>query len=478
MIETSPLANPAVIQGGMGFNISTWHLARSVALRGGLGTVSGVALERVLPIILQSGDVGGHFRRALAHFPYPHIAEEVLKTYFIEPDDQRKQLAGIPVFQVEPSPMFIKLSICANFAAIWLAKEGHSRPVSINYLEKIPPHIYAIWGAMLAGVDYITVGAGIPFQIPEIINAILEGRPVKYRIPVEGGKVGYTITFEPEAFLGGKPPPMKKPRFLPIISSNALAGILLKKLPAGSIHGFVIEEPTAGGHNAPPRGLLVLNGEGEPIYGARDSVKYSELADLGLPFWIGGSKASPEMLAWACSAEVRAAGIQVGTAFALCEESGMDPVWRKLVRELGFTRQLRVKTDNVASPAGFPFKVAPVPGTIFESARYLERERACQHRVLVSLYEKLDGSIGYRCPAEPVLAYVTKGGKLEDTVGRRCLCSHLLAAAGLGMPADADSEKEVPIITLGDDVERLMPLLMHHATDIYHVDDVFNYLGC
>jgi hypothetical protein len=90
----------------------------------------------------------------------------------------------------------------------------------------------------------------------------------------------------------------------------------------------------------------------------------------------------------------------------------------------------------------------------------------------------LDGSIGYRCPAEPVLAYVTKGGKLEDTVGRRCLCSHLLAAAGLGMPADADSEKEVPIITLGDDVERLMPLLMHHATDIYHVDDVFNYLGC
>ena len=47
-----------------------------------------------------------------------------------------------------------------------------------------------------------------------------------------------------------------------------------------------------------------------------------------------------------------------------------------------------------------------------------------------------------------------------------------------GMPADADSEKEVPIITLGDDVERLMPLLMHHATDIYHVDDVFNYLGC
>ncbi len=477
MIETSYLANPAIIQGGMGFNLSTWHLARTVALRGGLGTVSGVALERVLPITLQNGDVGGHYRRALSHFPFPHIAAEVLKVYFSERDDCRKHnLAGIPVFRVDPSPMFIKLSICANFAAVWLAKEGHSRPISINYLEEIPPHIYAIWGAMLAGVDYITVGAGIPFQIPEVICAIMEGRIVKYRIPVEGKKDGYTLSFEPETFLGSKPPAMKRPRFLPIISSNALAGILLKRLPPGSIYGFVIEEPTAGGHNAPPRGSSVLNNDGEPVYGPRDMVKYAEIADLGLPFWIGGSKASPEKLAWARSPEVRAAGIQVGTAFALCEESGLDPFWRRLARQLGFEGKLRVRTDIRASPAGFPFKVAEVPGTIFEHAKYLERRRVCKHRALVTLYEKRDGLIGYRCPSEPISAYVAKGGKLEDTIGRRCLCSHLMAAAGLGITADPGGEEEVPIITLGDDVERLMPLLMRQATDTYHVDDVFNYL--
>ena len=44
---------------------------------------------------------------------------------------------------------------------------------------------------------------------------------------------------------------------------------MLKKAN-GRVDGFVVEGPTAGGHNAPPRGKLQLNDAGEPIYGERD----------------------------------------------------------------------------------------------------------------------------------------------------------------------------------------------------------------
>ncbi|MFA6458962.1 MAG: nitronate monooxygenase [Candidatus Paceibacterota bacterium] len=461
MISTK---NPRVIQGGMGFYISTPFLANEVSRLGGLGTVSGVAPERVMAIKLQSGDVGGHFREALSHFPFPAIAQMVLDNFFIEEGNPRGLTKrGIPVFSIKPSRLLIALCVTANFAFVWLSRQGHENPVSINYLEKIAlPHVYAIVGAMLGGVDYITMGAGIPLQIPALIDSVYEGRTVKYRIPVEGKNIkSYEMTFDPETFFGGKLPPMKKPRFLPIIASNLLASILVKKLPRGSIYGFVIEEPSAGGHNAQPR-------KGG-AYGPKDEVDYAEIVKHGLPFWIGGSKASPEKLRWALS--IGAEGIQVGTALALCEKSGMSPRWRTLVRKLGYRGTLRVKTDFTASPAGFPFKVGVIPNTLSETDIYTSRERSCAHGVLVTLFERSDGSIGCRCPGEPVEAYVHKGGAESDTVDRRCLCSGLIATTGLG------NEDEAPIITLGDDITRLMPLLMRHEDDTYGVADVFKYLG-
>ena len=462
---------PVIIQGGMGFYISTPYLAKTVSGLGGLGTVSGVAPDRVLALMLQKGDLGGHFRRALAHFPFQDVAQSIIDDFYIEEGNPRGlKPRGAPVFSVRPSKTLINLSVAGNFCFVWLAKEGHDNPVSINYLEKIAmPHIYAITGAMLAGVDYLTMGAGIPLQISEVINAIIEGRPVKYRIPVEGETSCHEMVFEPETFFGRKLPFMKKPRFLPIIASNLLANILIKKLPAESIFGFVIEEWTAGGHNAPPRGQFKLNEKGEPIYGPRDEVDYTKIKELGLPFWIGGSKASPEKLAWALSQG--ATGIQAGTAFALCEESGMDPFWRSCVRALGFQGSLEVRTDSKASPTGFPFKVGGLPETLFDPEVYESRERKCPHGTLVVLYRKPDGSIGYRCPSEPIKTYLAKGGKLEDTLGRRCICSGLMATAGLNLG------NEPPIITLGDDVRRLMPLLLDKADGTYSAADVFKYLS-
>lgn len=46
---------PKIIQGGMGIRISSWQLAREVARKGGLGVISGTAMDVVFVRTLQDG---------------------------------------------------------------------------------------------------------------------------------------------------------------------------------------------------------------------------------------------------------------------------------------------------------------------------------------------------------------------------------------------------------------------------------------
>ncbi len=454
---------PKIRLGGMGINISDWLLAKKISSLGQIGTVSGTALDRVLAILLQDGDKEGHIKRALDTFPFRENAKEVWKAYFVKNGIQKgTPYKPVPFFTVNPSHLLISLTICANYVFVWLSKEGHKNPVSINYLEKVSmPHIYAITGAMLAGIDEITMGAGIPLQIPKVINDIHNGNIVSYSIPVIGKKItNYEMKFDPKSFFKSNLPDLKKPKFIPIISSNLLASLFMTKLPPESVYGFVIEEPTAGGHNAPPRNKVE--------YGNKDLVNYSEIAKLGLPFWIGGSYSSPEKLKWALS--VGAKGIQVGSIFALCNESGMDYLTLKKVRKLGFKNELGVRTDMRVSPTGYPFKVAIVSETLSNENIYRSRKRICDQGCLRSLYEKSDGkNIGYRCSAEPENIYTFKGGDINDTIGRVCLCNGLLSACGLGSP------NELPIVTLGDDFSFLKELMVNEK-DSYSAKKAVNYL--
>jgi len=450
----------------MGVAISGWELVRAVSLyskpgKEVLGTGSGTAADRILANLLkQGGKKANEICRVLRNSDKDVIretGERIIEKYF------KKISQGIPVFTVTPSRSLIELTICANYAFVTLAKEGHSNPVSMNYLEKIAmPHLFAIYGAMLAEVDFITIGAGIVLQIPPIINAYLNGTEAIYKIPVIGSE-DYTIRFDPEAFFGKKIKLNKKPGFLPIVASNTLAKMLEKKLP-GEICGFVVEEDTAGGHNAPPRDKVTQT------YGERDRVNYQELNELGLPFWIGGSYASPEGLKRAI--ELGAKGIQAGSVFALSEDSGMDSGIRRKIRRLGFNEELKVITDMRASPTGFPFKVANIPGTVSEHIIYEERQRVCDQSALVSLYKRPDGSIGYRCASEPVDDFVRKGGKIEDTVGRKCICNGLLMLAGL---QQVDNVGEPMIVTLGDDTKFLQSL-MKNQDSVYGAKNALDYL--
>ena len=154
-------ARPAIIQGGMGVAVSGWRLAREVSRTGHLGVVSGTAMDAVLARRLQDGDPGGHYRRALVHFPSPAIVERVLEKYFV--DGGRAEDAPykpIPKLTAGASRAAQELAVLGNFAEVWLAKEGHAGVVGVNCLEKVQMATpAAVFGAMLAGVDYVLMGA-------------------------------------------------------------------------------------------------------------------------------------------------------------------------------------------------------------------------------------------------------------------------------------------------------------------------------
>ncbi|MFA6463409.1 MAG: nitronate monooxygenase [Candidatus Paceibacterota bacterium] len=455
-----------IIQGGMGVGVSGWQLAKAVCLAGCVGTLSGTAAPELLVNALIKGDIGGHFRRALKSFPFPNISEEVLAEYFVEEGIQTGKKHAVPMFGLNSSRGLIALTICANFALVYLAKEGHNQTVFINYLEKIQiPHIYSIVGAMLAGVDGIVMGAGIPHQVPKIIDAILAGAKLEYILDVTGGSAEnpVKIEFDPVAFLGGSLS-CTRPKFYPIVSSYVLAARLAK-----NCDGFIVESPTAGGHNAPPRKGkdAVYSPEGIPLYGPKDNVDWEKMRGLGKPFWIAGSMASPEALQFALAQG--AEGIQAGTIFAFCVESGIAKIFkREVCRRVFFGEPLVVRTDFDASPTGFPFKVVCLSGTLSEESVYESRCRVCDKGYLRELYVRDDGKIGFRCPAEPVSEYLRKGGKLEDTEKKVCLCNGLLATVGLG------SDK-LAILTSGDDLSSLSKLLKHEG-DLYTAEDAIKYL--
>ncbi|GIF17017.1 nitronate monooxygenase [Actinoplanes teichomyceticus] len=466
--------NPEIIQGGMGVGVSSWGLARAVSRTGQLGVVSGVALDVLLARRLQLGDPDGHMRRALAHFPVPAVARAVLERYYVEGGlPAGRPFRPVPRLGVLPRRIGQQLTVVANFVEVFLAKDGHDGPVGINYLEKIQMATApAVYGAMLAGVDYVLMGAGLPTEIPGLLDALALHRPARLSVSVHGALPGegHHLALDPGELLGEVPGPLRRPRLLAIVSSATLA-LYLARDEATRPDGFVVETRVAGGHSARPRGKLVLDSGGEPVYGPRDRLDLPKIAALGLPFWLAGGQADPRRLAEARSAG--AAGIQVGTAFALCRESGMEEgVRRQLVREAR-SGALVVHNDVRASPTGFPFKVAPLPGTTGAEDVYAERPRRCDLSYLRTPYRRPDGAVGYRCPAEPVDEYVRKGGAVEDTVGSRCLCNGLVATIGLGQRRDGDYT-EPPLVTLGQDVAFLAHLT--RDGDDYRAADVIGHL--
>lgn len=455
----------------MGVGISHWRLARAVSQLGQLGVVSGTALDQVCARRLQDGDPGGHLSRAFAAFPFPALATRVWQRYFRPGGKgEREAYQQLPMQAKENPPELQELCILANFAEVWLARWQHPHPVGINYLEKIQiPHLPSLYGAMLAGVSYVLMGAGVPMKIPGVLDRFAQHGAATYPLHVTGAQPGddTTLRFDPRDYMEGTLPALQRPRFLAIVASHVLAATLLAKAN-GRVDGFIVEGPTAGGHNAPPRGKLQLSPAGEPVYGERDRVDLAQMRAIERPFWLAGSRASAAQLQHA-QAE-GAVGVQVGTAFAFCQESGLRPDCRQAVIADVLAGRARVFTDPVASPTGFPFKVVQLAGTVAEPEVYAARPRICDLGYLREAYRSPEGGIGFRCPAEPVSLYVAKGGKVEDTVGRRCLCNGLVATHGHPQ-VRAGRHVEPGIVTSGDEIDAIAGFLAPGARS-YSAADV------
>jgi nitronate monooxygenase len=236
---TTSAALPEIIQGGMGIGVSGWRLARAVSSRGQLGVVSGTAVESLLVRRLQDGDADGDVRRALAAFPRPEVAADALRRYFL-PGGRPAGAAYrmLPMYRLGAGLARERITMLASFVEVWLAREGHDGPVGMNLLTKVQlPNLAALYGAMLAGVSVVLMGAGIPREIPAVLDAFAEGRPASLRLEVDGLSAGREVraTLDPADYFD-PPPSLGRPAFLAIVASNSLATMLARKA-SGRVDG-------------------------------------------------------------------------------------------------------------------------------------------------------------------------------------------------------------------------------------------------
>jgi NAD(P)H-dependent flavin oxidoreductase YrpB (nitropropane dioxygenase family) len=464
----------------MGVAISDWRLAAAVTRTGQLGVVSGTALEVVLARRLQDGDDGGHVRRALAAFPVQRIAEWIVAAYYQPGGRAEGELyRAVPRFTLQPAARLQELVVAANFVEVFLAKQDGGGPVGINYLRKIEmPLPAACYGALLAGVDYLLVGAGNPGEIPELVRRLSRHEDVELPVRVQGARSSdgpHAIAFSPASIVGPDAAPLRRAEVLAIVASNDLAGALVDD-PSTRPDGFVVEGPSAGGHNAPPRGPRRIDELGQPVYDGRDGVDIADLVRLGLPVWLAGSYGTPAGVRAALAAG--ATGVQVGTAFAYSAESGFAADVKARVLAGVARGDARTRSDWRVSPTGFPFRVVDLEGTLSDPTVHAARVPVCDLGMLRSAYLDPEGKVGYRCPAEPASAYVErKGGREATMTGRVCLCNALFASAGWPQRR-RNGYVEPALVSAGSDLAGVAELLRNapEGENVYRAEDVVRYL--
>ena len=463
---------PTIIQGGMGIAVSSWQLAKEVSIAGELGVISGTAIDSVVARRLQDGDLTGDIRRAMASYPHQDTIKEITDRFYIEGGrPEGKPYLDVPKLSIKGNLFSNRLLAVASFVEVWLAKEGHNGLIGMNILEKIQLAIPAqLYGAMLADVDYILIGAGIPAQVPQLLNEISQGNKVAMKVDVADTKDKHYLHFDPRT-LGVDNFPIKRPLFLAIVTSHALVAYLNKDEETKP-DGYVIEYHVAGGHNAPPRAKNHVNDEGEAVYNELDIPNLEKIHASGSPFWLAGGYATPEKVKEAIS--YGAQGVQVGSLFALAHESGFTDDNRSSILVSLADPTMRVMTDASASPTGFPFKVIQNNQTLSNDNLYKERTRICDLGYLRTMFQREKGGIGYRCPAEPLDNYEFKNGEVDQAQGSKCLCNALMADIGLGQ-VRPDGRTEISLLTFGSDLDGPRELRALHP-DGWNAVQALNFL--
>lgn len=432
---------PRLIQAGMGVRISGARLANAAARLGALGVVSGAGLRHIVIEEIRAGNE--EVLRLAKTFPIARYVEDLLAwapggLKWDRPapvDDADPARAGLPQ----------RLSVIATFVEVVRAKEGHRGKVGVNVMWKCALTVLpTILGAMLGGSDALLCGAGVPIELPEILLKLQAGESVAFS-PLTGTGTHVRLDVAGEG-LAPLLASLQAPRMIPILSNYAFPRRILDvwEREQGGVRpfAFVLEDHRAGGHNAPPRNKESF-GEKDDLTGYFDKV-----VGTGVPVYVAGSfpggGSRDDFLYWTARG---AYGIQVGSRFALCEESGLRDDLKDALIASNARGDTEVRTAKVVSPTGYPFKVVALPGTLADPVIYAARQRVCNKRYLVQSHFAVqpDGTTQetYICPAMPETQFVALGGDAAETPYRVCLCNALLSTAGF------DTDREPPIVTLG-----------------------------
>jgi NAD(P)H-dependent flavin oxidoreductase YrpB (nitropropane dioxygenase family) len=433
---------PRLIQAGMGIHISSARLANETSRLGALGVVSGAALRHV---VIEDVRAGEEEAIEIARtFPVALYVDELLTFALGGARHTHAVPVDTPDSRHKARPR--RLSAIAAYVEVMRAKRGHRGKVGINVMWKCTLTVLpTIYGAMLAGVDALLCGAGVPMELPDIVAKIRAGRDMEY-LPLTG-----TGTYARFAIAQDNTTSllqaMQAPKLMPMLSNFAFAKRMLdvwqKEYSGARPFSFVLEHHAAGGHNAPPRN--------KSEFTEQDSIDsyFDKVLALGVPVYVagafkhGGTRA--EFQEWTARG---AYSLQVGSRFALCEESGMHPDLRQKIVEAVARGELEVTTSPAMSPTGYPIKHVSLLGTVSQMEVYEARPRVCNKMYLTQSHfaPQPDGSTKetYICPAMPPQQYERLGGDVADTKDRVCLCNGLLSTAGYY------DDIEPPAVTLGE----------------------------
>jgi NAD(P)H-dependent flavin oxidoreductase YrpB (nitropropane dioxygenase family) len=432
---------PRLIQAGMGVHISSAALANITSRLGALGIVSGAALRHVVVEEVRAGNE--ETIAAARTFPLARYIEDILA---FAPGG-KKHDAMVPMDSPDPrlSGLPRRLSVISAYIEVVRARKGHQGKVGINVMWKCALTVLpTIYGAMLAGADALLCGAGVPMELPDIVARIRAGEDLSYTpLTGTGTHVHLAIAEDDPAPLLARLAP---PKMMPILSNFAFPKRMLdtweRRNNGAKPFAFVLENHAAGGHNAPPRNKAAFTAEDDL------ASYFDKVLALGVPVYVAGDfkqgGTREDFLEWL---EAGAYGIQVGSRFALCTDSGMRADLRDRIIEMNQRGEMKVLTSLRNSPTGYPFKYAAVPGTLSDPAVYDARERVCNRLHLGQSHFETqpDGTVKetYICPAMPEKQFVGLGGDREELAGRVCLCNSLLSTAGVYC------DTEPPIVTLG-----------------------------
>ena len=412
----------------MGVAVSGWRwpggLPRRPA-RGRLGNGDG----RVLARRLQDGDPGGHYRRALAHFPIPAMAQRVL-----DATSSRAAERG------RPDPPLPKLTLGRRVPA-------RSSPSSATSPRSGSPRR----GTTVSSASTASRRSSSPPQPPcsgrcSPASTTCSWAPASPRgapaAALPGGRRGRPIPVDvagdsEHRSWRSTPAPCsaRTCRRSPAPTSSRSSRSTSWRPTCTATRRSA---PTASSSTTPGRRPL------RPTARA-DAARRARRAGLRPPrrgrpredgrhraAVLGGRRARrPGQVAAAVAAG--AAGVQVGTLFALSPRVRHDGCLRDpLLDRLRSARSRSATTPGPARPAS---RSRSRPRGDGRQARGLRGPaRLCDLWYLRSPTSARDGPVGYRCAAEPVHMYVRKGGAAEDTEGRKCLCNGLTATIGLGQP--------------------------------------------